>query len=270
MSQPLCQFRSDAATVLVFANKADLAQAAALAARQRLCAALDRRGEARIIVATGPSQHEFVACLAALPGIEWKRIEVFHMDEYLGVSASHTASFRRWLREHLAELVHPGAVHYLAGDAPDVEAECERYARLLAAGPMDISFVGFGENGHIAFNDPGAADFNDPRLIKKVELAARSRLQQVGEGHFPTLEAVPREALTLTCPALLRAEHLLCCVPDRRKAEAVKNALEGPLTPDCPASLVRTHAGAWIFLDEASASALGGLPMAGRKAPPRP
>jgi glucosamine-6-phosphate deaminase len=178
------------------------------------------------------------------------------MDEYVGISPEHPASFRRWLRDHLACVVHPGAVHLLNGDAPDIDAECRRYAALLAEGPVDVCFIGFGENGHIAFNDPHVADFDDPLMVKRVAMDERCRMQQVGEGHFPNLAAVPPEALTLTCPALMRAEHWICSVPDRRKAEAARNAIEGPIGPHCPASLVRAHPDAAVYLEPESTSLL--------------
>jgi glucosamine-6-phosphate deaminase len=218
--------------------------------------ALASRGRARIIVGTGPSQNETIAALTAEPGVDWGRVEVFHMDEYVGMPDTHPASFRRWLREHVVDVVHPAAAHYMLGDAADPDAECRRYAALLAEAPIDITFIGFGENGHIAFNDPGVARFDDPAPVKRVAIDERCRLQQVGEGHFPNLAAVPPEALTVTCPVLVGAAHLICTVPDRRKAEAVRNAVEGPLSEACPASLVMTHPDCAIFLDRESSSLL--------------
>jgi glucosamine-6-phosphate deaminase len=188
--------------------------------------------------------------------IDWKAVEVVHMDEYVGMPMTHSASFRRWLKTHLADVVPAGMFHYLAGDAEDLDAEIERYASKLAMAPIDLCFIGFGENGHIAFNDPHEADFDDPRPIKRVKLDEKCRLQQVGEGHFPNLDAAPREALTLTCPTLMSAATLIAVVPERRKAEAVRGALEGPLTPQCPASLVLTHPSVTIYLDKDSASLL--------------
>jgi glucosamine-6-phosphate deaminase len=242
--------------IRIFAGRAELGQAAAADAAAILRSAMASRGRARIVVGTGPSQDDTIAALARSPEIDWRSVEVFHMDEYVGMSAAHPASFRRWLREHLEDLVHPARVHYLQGDAGDLEAECRRYGELLRSAPIDISFLGFGENGHIAFNDPGTADFHDPAAVKRVELDERCRRQQVGEGHFPDLASVPAEALTVTCPVLAGAAHLICSVPERRKAEAVRNALEGPVSEACPASLVTTHPQCAIYLDRESASLL--------------
>ena len=229
---------------------------AAQIAASILTRAIEERGSARIVVGTGPSQHELIVNLVQTPGLDWSAIEVFHMDEYVGISIDHPASFRRWLRDYIANRVPVKAAHYMNGDAPDAEAECRRYGALLDSAPIDITFIGFGENGHIAFNDPHVADFHDPLTVKRVLLDDRCRLQQVGEGHFPTLDSVPPEAITITCPGLLRCRTLFAFVPDRRKAEAARGAIEGPLTERCPASLTLTHADARIFLDAESASLL--------------
>jgi glucosamine-6-phosphate deaminase len=147
-------------------------------------------------------------------------------------------------------------MHYIEGDVPDLEVEMTRYAGLLNGGQIDVAFVGFGENGHIAFNDPPVADFNDPATLKIITLDELCRKQQAGEGHFPDIESVPKEAITITCPGLFRAKSWICCVPEKRKATAVKNALEGPVSESCPASLVRRHADAYVLLDADSASEL--------------
>jgi glucosamine-6-phosphate deaminase len=244
-------------TVQVFASKSDLGEAAAAQAAEIIRAAVrSRRKKARIIVATGNSQLEFSAALVRQPDVPWSSVEVFHMDEYLGMDEHHPASFRRWIRERIVEPTRPAAAHYLRGDAPEPEAEAKRYAELLMEGPIDVAFVGIGENGHIAFNDPHVADFFDPNAVKVVTLDEACRRQQVGEGHFPSLEESPSQALTLTCPALMMAKNLVCCVPDSRKAQAVRAALEGPVTPTCPASLLRTHPSAWLYLDSDSAKLL--------------
>jgi glucosamine-6-phosphate deaminase len=244
------------ARVLVFPARDALGAAAAEMAAAIIRHAVDQRGRARIIVATGNSQLDLIGALTSLPGVPWNAVEVFHMDEYVGLQENHPASFRLWIRTRVADKVHPKAVHYIAGDAPDLDAEIERYTRLLAGAPVDLAFVGFGENGHIAFNDPHVADFQDPTMLKRVTLDDPCRRQQAGEGHFPTPEDVPRDAVTITCPGLFRAEAWVCCVPEHRKAEAVRNALEGPIVTACPASIVRNHPNATVYLDAESSSLL--------------
>ena len=235
--------------VRVQENSRDMAADAAELAREHLRDALKARGEASVIFACATSQIQFLAALAAQPGIDWSRITVFHMDEYLGVGAGHPASFRRFLREHLVERVHPGCVRYLEGDALEPMAEAMRYADLLQERSIDLCCLGVGENGHIAFNDPSVADFEDPLRVKIVRLDEASRLQQVGEGCFSNLEAVPQYALTLTIPALCDARHMLCVVPERRKAQAIRMALCGPVTTGCPASFLRRQSQATLCLD---------------------
>lgn len=240
--------------VRIFDSKKDLGIEAAKQAASVIRQALSSRNWARIIVATGNSQIELIEALTVEP-INWSRVEVFHMDEYLGISENHPASFRRWIKERLADRVHPARVHYIDGDAADIEEEMQRYASLLVAEPIDLTLLGIGENGHIAFNDP-PTDFQDARTIKRVTLDEVSRLQQLNEGHFPNIEVVPKEAITLTCPALLRGATWICCAPDQRKAKVVQCALEGPVSPDCPASLVRVHPDTFVYLDRESASLL--------------
>ncbi len=252
-------FTCDHASVNVYQSKLEASRAASAHGVTVLRKCISSRGRASIIVATGLSQLEMIDALVQEPNLDWHRIEVFHMDEYVGLPETHPASFRRWLKVHLTDAVHPAAVHYLNGDVADSEEECERYGALLRFAPIDICFLGFGENGHIGFNDPHVARFDDPYTVKRVKLDVRSRMQQVGEGNFPQLESVPPEALTITCPTLLGAEHLICCVPERRKAEAVRAALQGPITSLCPASIVRTHPRAFVFLDADSASLLQGV-----------
>jgi glucosamine-6-phosphate deaminase len=242
--------------VHICADGAALADQAASEAATIIGEAIARNGSARIVVATGNSQLAFIGALTQRRDIEWKSVEVFHMDEYVGISPGHPSSFRCWIRTRVEDRVHPGRMHYIEGDARDIDAEIARYAALLDAAPIDLAFVGFGENGHIAFNDPPVADFDDPAAVKRVALDEACRRQQWGEGHFPSLEAVPREALTVTCPGLFRARAWVCAVPEARKAEAVRNALEGPVSTACPASLVRRHPRASVYLDKESAALL--------------
>jgi glucosamine-6-phosphate deaminase len=256
MMSPLRTFSADRALVNVYQSTQDAGQAAALEGANTLRRVIAERGSARVIVATGNSQQDMVATLVKLPDINWARVDVFHMDEYVGLSATHPASFRLWVKTRLVDVVHPRRVEYLNGDLPDLAGECCRFGKAIQSELPDLCFLGIGENGHIAFNDPHVADFNDPAVVKRVELDETCRRQQVGEGHFPNLDAVPYEAITLTCPALMSARHLVCCVPERRKAEAVRNALQGPISTSCPGSIVRTHGRAVIFLDLESCSLL--------------
>jgi glucosamine-6-phosphate deaminase len=178
------------------------------------------------------------------------------MDEYLGIADHHPASFRRFLREHVVQKVKPGTCHYLAGDALEAIRESDRYGDLLRAQPIDLCCLGIGENGHLAFNDPPVADFQDPRAVKLVRLDDACRRQQVGEGAFPDLDAVPPYAFTLTIPTLCAARRLVCVVPERRKADAVRRALQGPVDTGCPASILRRQPHATLYLDADSASGL--------------
>jgi len=172
----------------------------------------------------------------------------------LGIDPGHKASFRRYMRERVEARLHPRAFHYLEGDSLEPLAECDRYSRLLEAQPIDLCCLGIGENGHLAFNDPPVADFEDPRKVKIVKLDEACRLQQVGEGHFPNLDAVPQYALTLTIPMLCSARRMLCIVPEKRKAQAVKDSLQGPIDTACPGSILRKQTHATLFLDAESAS----------------
>lgn len=252
----LRDFQSSSMRVQVFASAHDASTAAAQAAIAILRDTIARKGRARIAVSTGNSQLKFIDEITSAPGLDWGAVEAFHLDEYEGMPITHPASFRRWLKEKLADRVPLAAMHYLAGDAPDTKAECRRYGTSLAEAEIDVGFVGIGENGHIAFNDPAVADFNDPLAVKIVELDEACRRQQVGEGHFESLSLVPKRALTLTCPTILHMTHLICCVPDLRKAKAVSEALEGPVSTACPASILRVHPRAQLFLDCQSASLL--------------
>lgn len=255
LSGPVKRFVCAGITAEIYGDKGDLGQAAAEFVAGRLREAIARRGHARAIFATGASQYEFLAALVQHKEVEWPKVTAFHLDEYLGMSAQHPASFRRYLQERLFGLLPFGAVHLLQGDASDAESECQRYSALLAEDKIDIACIGIGENGHLAFNDP-PADFDTPKLVHVVSLDEACRRQQVGEGHFATLEDVPQRALSLSIPAILRAEAISCVVPDLRKAKAVQCALEGPISPKCPASALRRHPFVRLYLDLASASLL--------------
>jgi glucosamine-6-phosphate deaminase len=249
------------ARVQIYPSPVGMGEAAAGHAAEVIQRAIGKRGRARIVVATGNSQIEFIQALASRSDVDWKNVEVFHLDEYVNIPASHPSSFRHWIQTRLIDKVHPARVEFLTGDAPDLDAELERYAAALSEAPNDLGFVGFGENGHIAFNDPPVADFNDPLVVKRVVLDEACRRQQAGEGHFKDIDSVPREAATVTCSGLLKIKCWICCVPDTRKAEAVRNALEGPVTTACPASIVREHPDATVYLDENSAALLQRSPL---------
>lgn len=219
-------------------------------------AACAARGEARVIFACAPSQDDFLTALIGT-GIDWSQLVIFHMDEYVGLPAAHPQSFRSYLRGHLlAHIAAPKALHLIGADAPAPARECARYAALLSEKPIDLVCLGIGENGHLAFNDPPVADFHDPRLIKIVELDAACRQQQVNDGCFPALAAVPARALTLTIPALLDARHISCVVPGERKARAVRDTVRGAVSTACPASILQTHGSAVLHLDAAAGSLL--------------
>jgi glucosamine-6-phosphate deaminase len=248
----------------VYASNGAMGEAAADDAQNIIVSAIKARGHANIILATGNSQLTFLHALRGRPGIDWQKVNVFHMDEYVGIDPQHPASFPLFLRQHILDIVKPGAFYPVPGQAADpstgsgrgVEAACREYEALLKAHPADLCAMGIGENGHIAFNDPPYADFDDPVWVKVVKLDERSRRQQVGEGHFPSMAAVPTHAITLTIPALLSAKRILCIVPEARKAEAVEKSLLGPLTEDCPASILRQTGHAQLFLDQESAARL--------------
>ena len=230
---------------------AAVAESFARAAR----AALTRRPEIAVILATGNSQLSFATALRERDDIEWSRITIMHMDEYLGMSEDHTASFRRWMKENIVAHVSPKAFEGVMGDHVPVEEELHRYSELLRNLDPAITVMGIGENGHLAFNDP-PADFTAAELIKIVDMDEASRNQQVGEGHFASLSVTPSQALSLTIPTLLRPETVLVGTPEARKAKAVKAALEGPITPNCPASILRKQSHAQLFLDHESSALL--------------
>jgi glucosamine-6-phosphate deaminase len=253
---PVRQFTQDELPVLVFGNQEDLALHMTLAVRECLSDAIARQGSAAAILATGNSQIRFLKNLVAMGGVDWSKVTLFHMDEYLGIPATHPAGFRFYMKQRVESLLHPKAFHYLDGDCLLPLDECQRYTDLLAAQPIDLCCMGVGENGHIAFNDPPVARFDDPHRVKLVKLDDDCKMQQVKEGHFPSLEAVPPYALTLTIPALLAAKKVLCLAPEKRKAVPVRNLLQGPIATSCPASILRTAPQATLLIDTDSASLL--------------
>ena len=241
--------------VRVFDSKTELGQAAADRAAEIIARAISERGEACLIAATGASQFEFLDALVQKRSVEWSKTTFFHLDEYVGLSDAHPASFRKYLRERIVERVRPGKFHFVEGERPDPEAECRRLGELISRHTVDAAFVGIGENGHLAFNDP-PADFEtaEPFLVVKLDEACRR--QQVGEGWFGSLEEVPQRAISMSIGQILKARNILCVVPDRRKAHAVRDCLEGEISPWHPASVLRRHPATTIFLDTESAALL--------------
>ena len=211
-----------------------------------------------VIFATGASQLETLRALTSIPNLPWKRVRGFHLDEYIGIDANHPASFRRYLRENLTERVQMREFSEIDGSVLDANAVCRAYAQKLLQANPQICQLGIGENGHLAFNDPGEADFNDLEDVKVVDLDAVCRQQQASEGWFKTLQDVPTRAITVTIPALFRVPKLILTIPGNRKASIVRRVLEEPISPDCPATILRTHPDATAYLDtEAAAEWLG-------------
>jgi glucosamine-6-phosphate deaminase len=240
--------------VEIFSTKEEMAGAAAALAAERLRDLLTKRTQVRLLAATGASQLEFLDRLATEQGIDWPRVELFHLDEYVGLSMDHPASFAGYIKQRIVERLGIVYFHLLDGARDPREVVAETGAALASA-PIDLAFVGIGENGHLAFNDPPADfDVEDPYLI--VELDHACRQQQVGEGWFPSLEDVPRQAISISIHQLLKAQEILCIVPDARKAAAVRACLLGTISPEAPASILRIHPNTTIFLDNASASLL--------------
>ena len=241
--------------VTIFDSRLQLAQAAADEATDIIRQAIAARGQAYLIAATGASQFEFLEALVQRPNIDWAQTTFFHLDEYVGMPASHPASFRRYLKERVVDRVHPGAFHFINGDSPDPTAECMRVGELLSRQTIDAAFVGIGENGHLAFNDPPANfETEDPYLV--VELNEDCRNQQVGEGWFTDLDEVPRQAISMSIQQIVKARRVICVVPELRKARAVRDCLELEVSPMHPASILQQHPWTTIYLDKDSASFL--------------
>ena len=218
--------------------------------------AIAKAGKAQIVLAAAASQFEMFAELVTVPDVDWSKVTAFHLDEYAGLPVTHPASFRRYLKERFIDLLPgPLASFHFIHPENDLELECRRIGDLLTQNPTDVAFIGIGENGHIAFNDP-PADFTTTRAYTVVDLDEACRRQQLGEGWFPTLEDVPTRAISMSVPQILRSERIVCTVPDRRKAEAVRNSIQGPVTPDVPASILQQHSGTMLYLDKESASLL--------------
>jgi len=240
--------------IRVFETKLELGKAAARDAAKIIKEAIDKRGDAYVIAATGASQFEFLDALAQ-EEIDWTKVVFFHLDEYVGLSGSHPASFRRYLKERVVSRVHPKTFHFLDGEADDVHEECRRVGNLIAQQTIDVAFVGIGENGHLAFNDPPSDfDIEEPYIV--VNLDNLCRQQQVGEGWFKSIAEVPAQAISMSIKQVLKSRNILCIVPDERKAEAVRAAVKGEVSPMQPASILQQHEHVTLYLDRHSSSLL--------------
>jgi glucosamine-6-phosphate deaminase len=246
--QPVVTEVVDLLRVRVYQDRQALGAAAGYDVGVKMRELLSVQDNIRMVFAAAPSQNEFLQVLAQEPNIDWSRVIAFQMDEYLGLAEDAPQRFGRFLSDRLFDIVKTGQVHLLIS-ANEIEEECQRYSALLSAAPIDIVCSGIGENGHLAFNDPAVTDFHDPHLVKPVALDETSRRQQVHDGCFPHLEAVPTHALTLTIPALLMGKSLYCMVPARTKRRAVHLTLRGPISPACPASILRQHPNCILYLD---------------------
>ncbi len=239
---------------IICSSKSELGKQSAAEGAEVIRQAIAKQGHATIIVATGASQFDTLAALVEQPNLDWSKVTGFHLDEYIGMSATHPASFRKYLKERFVDKVPLAKFHYIDATG-DVAAECSRVGELIRSQTVDVAFVGIGENGHMAFNDP-PADFetDEPYLI--VELDEACRNQQFGEGWFDSLEAVPKQAVSMSIRQIMKSRHIVCSVPDERKAEAVRHSLEGPVSNQVPASILQEHEQTTLYLDNDSAALL--------------
>lgn len=249
------EFSVDKLKVKRYETRQAMGESAARDAIACIAALLKGRNSLRIIFAAAPSQNEFLSALSVSGEVPWERIEAFHMDEYIGLAADAPQGFGNFLKRNIFGIVPFKSVAYIDGNA-DPQKECARYASLIEKAPVDIVFCGIGENGHLAFNDPPVADFNDPELVKVVPLDETCRMQQVHDGCFAALAEVPTHAITITIPALMGAAHIFCVVPAKTKAEAVYALINDPITTACPATALRRHPNAILYIDGDSASLL--------------
>lgn len=253
-------FRKENLVVEVCADRAELGRRAGADAADAIRDAIAANGEARVIFAAAPSQNETLDALCAAPDVDWTKVVALHMDEYVGLPIGSEARFSWYLKKHCFERLPFKAVYYLDEEkGEDTETLLKRYMEILAQGPVDVVCMGIGENGHVAFNDPPVADFNDPLPIKVVELDDVCRNQQVNDGCFPNFDATPTHALSLTVPTLARAKRQICAVPGKLKAAAVRRTLDGPVATECPATILRTLPAATLYVDADSFSLCGDL-----------
>ena len=257
--EPIRELTSDSLKAIVYSNRDDMGKAAALHVIEHLVELQSDRDEIRMVVGSAPSQDEFYHYLSSLPEsdqVDWAKFVVFHMDEYVGLAGDHPASFRAYQHEHFVSKVCLKAFHEIQGESPDPEAECCRLSELLSAAPIDLVCYGIGENGHLAFNDPPVADFEDRVEAKVVELDDICRQQQVNDGCFPNFDAVPKQAITLTLKVFAEAAKVSGVVPASTKAQAVAATVKGPISTECPATLLRRHPNARLYLEPDSAALL--------------
>ena len=250
------KYKVDKLDVNIYASNKEMGQAAAKAIADDLCDLLSKKSEINVMFAAAPSQNTTLEALLDDKRVDWTRINGFHMDEYVGISADKTQSFRNYLNTHIFSRKPFKSVNLMNADGPDAEKAAADYAKLLKESGLDLIVMGIGESGHIAFNDPPEARFDEPKLAKVIELEDVSRMQQVHDGCFKTLDEVPKQAITVTIPAFAAASILHCVVPGPTKSKAVKATLDGPISEACPASILRTHANAHLYLDKDSAALL--------------
>lgn len=246
----------DCLNVKIYENRICMGEAAATDIKAKIAELLVEKSEINMIFAAAPSQNDVLKALVEDKEIEWHRINAYHMDEYIGLDKDAPQGFGNFLKVHIFELVPFKSVHYIDITTTDPNAEAERYGKLLMENPTDIVVMGIGENGHIAFNDPPVADFQDERVVKPVELDEICRQQQVNDGCFDSIEKVPTHAMTLTIPTLVKARYLFCIVPASTKAKAVYETLNGSIDEHCPASILRKHEHAMLYLDNESSKLL--------------
>ncbi|MDJ0599748.1 MAG: glucosamine-6-phosphate deaminase [Crocosphaera sp.] len=240
----------DSLVTQIYQNEENLSIGAAKIGQEYIENILETQEEATIVLATGNSQLQFLDVLIASKKIDWSRINLFHLDEYLGIEGKNPASFRFYLHERVEKRINPKSFNYLVGDALEPIKECDRYTQLLKKYPIDLCCLGIGTNGHLAFNEPQVANFDDPHWVKIVQLDQQTRWIQVHQGHFKTFEKVPKYALTLTIPTIMSAKKIICLATGENKAEIIKQMLKGKISTDCPASILRQHRNATLLLDQ--------------------
>ena len=243
------QWKQDQLEIKKYTTRQEMGAGAAADAERVIAQIIQEKGHINMIFAAAPSQNEMLQNLLHSERIDWSKVNAMHMDEYVGLPEGNPQSFGAYLNDHIFRHKQFKSVHYIHGAAPDAAAECARYTQILQQHPVDVVCLGIGENGHIAFNDPWVAEFQDQEAVKVVQLDEICRNQQVNDGCFPSIDDVPTHAITLTIPSLMAAKHMFCVVPAATKAEAVKNTVHGPITEDCPASILRTHSSAVLYCD---------------------